>query len=82
MTYGTASARSHARPWLATATTTRSRRLGTAPRSHRVSAEPSCAGTKEGTCSCSRTRLRYRNTRHSCERRPGTEVVRDPGDPC
>ena len=33
----------HALPWLATATTTGSRRPGTAPRSHRASAEPSCA---------------------------------------
>jgi hypothetical protein len=81
MMYGTGSARSPARPWLATATTTGSRRPGTAPRSHRASAEPSCAATKEGTCSCSRTRPRYRNTRHSFERRPGAEVVRDPDIP-
>ena len=82
MTYGTASKRSHARPWLATATTTGSRRPRTAPRSHRASAEPSCAATMEGTSSCSRTRPRYRNTRHSFERRPGAEVVPDPGHPC
>jgi pimeloyl-ACP methyl ester carboxylesterase len=69
MTYGTASTRSHARPWSATAATTGSRRPGTAPRSHRASAEPSCAATKAGTCSCSRTRPRYRSTRRSCTRR-------------
>ena len=71
MTYGTASTRSPARPWLATATTTGSRRSRTAPRSHRASAEPSCAATKEGICSCSRTRPRYRNSRHSFKRRRG-----------
>jgi pimeloyl-ACP methyl ester carboxylesterase len=72
MTSGTASARSPARPWSATATTTRSHRLKTAPRSHRTSAEPSCAATKEDTCSCSRTRPRYRNSRHSCKHRRGS----------
>jgi pimeloyl-ACP methyl ester carboxylesterase len=38
--------------------------------SHRASAEPSCAATKEGTCSWSKTRPRYRNSRHSFKRRP------------
>jgi len=76
-TYGTASARSRARPWLATATTTRSRRLKTVPRSHRASAEPSRAATKEGTCSCSRTPPPYRNSRHSLRRRRAHLTERD-----
>ena len=44
-------------------------RPGTAQRSHHASAGPSCAATKAGTCSCSRTRPRYRSTRRSCTRR-------------
>jgi len=75
MTYGTAWPRSPARPWSATAPTTRSRRSRTAPRSLRASAEPSCAATRAGTCSCSRTRPRYRNTRHSSKRRRGKFVT-------
>ena len=64
MTCGTGSARSHARRWLATATTTGSRQLETAPRSRRAFAEPSCAATTEGI-TCSRTRPRYQNSGNS-----------------
>src|SRR5215831_13422395 len=77
MTCGTGSARSHARPWLATAPTTGSRPLKTAPRSHRASAEPSCAATTEGICSCSRTRPHYRISTHSFNRRPATHTAHD-----
>src|SRR5262249_49500867 len=33
--------------------------------SHRVSTKLSCGATKEGTCSCSKTKPRCRNSRHS-----------------
>jgi 3-oxoadipate enol-lactonase len=55
-----------------------SRRFKTAPRSHRASEEPSCAATTEGTCSCPRTRLHCRNSRHSSKRRRSVEALRDP----
>jgi len=54
-----------------------SRLLKTASRSHRASTELSCGATKEDTCSCSKTRPRCRNSKHSfkhlrADLRPGT----------
>src|SRR6266566_9136876 len=65
MTCGTGSARSPARPWLATATTTGSHQSTTAPTSHRASAAPSCTATKAATGSCSKTRPPSRHSSHS-----------------
>lgn len=65
MTCGTGSARSPARPWLATANTTGSHRRATAKRSHRASAAPNCTATRAATGSCSKTRQPSRRSSHS-----------------